>query len=1100
MPTVWGVGPARALAQDNSPAPILQWFESSYATMEHRTADLFLAGYGTVWVPPPGRADNGGFSVGYDVYDRFDLGTPGNPTLYGTQTGFRTFADTLHRAGGRLHIDAIINHNGFSDQGTVDTKGTSDPSDDVSFLEAGGYPGFVLQNPDGGNDPFGVPGTDGDFNSSYDYGDLRGRLAGLIDINHATNHRFIRHPVDVGDPRNIPAGAEPAFGRLANQVDPNNRRFYPDRDGPSISVFDPKAQQGDIRIYQFNTQNPMAGDAVEENATGLLMRYLQWMVQVNGVDGFRIDAAKHVEGFTFDFLDRAVYRQNPRLLLDGSTDHVFSYSEVFDGNKAFQQGFVRKDINPNDIGTVGGNRDVLDFPLHFALKQNLSGNGFQNDWRGIVGAGMDSNDDGKLNGSQGVKFVVSHDDGSPFLGNVAHAYTLLTPGNAVVYFNGKEFGDNRDFPKDGRGDALGGQFGDTITELVELRNTHGRGDYRERWLDKEYHAFERSGSMLVLLSNRNDAGVSDFKRLNVELPFGTHLIELTGNADHDPLAPKVITVTNDFFNGPSYVNARFLNNAGQDHGYLVYGLQNPQSDHGIELTNVSQVLEGDHTGTTNFENGTNRLADLHVITGDSFQVKLATKRVELLGDPNLRDHNADGDQALIRLNGGLDVNGNGSVDFVTPGTVSYGFENFTTLHNPGYFANNGAGGDGLYLQDIDASQLGEGQHFLTVRAFRHREDGGPAVYSDFKKVIYVDRLLPETEVAGSKPFSPFDGDLDFQFRSLDLTADTVHVFRNLTENVTEAEILARVANGEGATSRIDRDLFQRGWLGTESGNNVFTIVTREITGTTNIQRFTGVFVDGRGAGLGDLNFNNTIDTFDLVDQPDAFEAVLYSRGAAFNPAADIDGNGRVDNLDLYQLDDVLVTAGVSQSTTDAYDAMLLRRGNVNQQFGADAFDIDFLYEQIGTTPDNEFLAWFYDLNVDGTISEDDIDTLVMDIFRTTFGDIDLDGSVNLDDFNTLAINYNTSGGWARGDFNGDGFVDIDDFNTLAIHYGVGSGGTGGTGSAAIQSLIATSDLGIVYSDSLGRFVNATVPEPGSLVLLAAGGLLLTRRSCKPLAT
>ena len=66
---------------DVSPQPVLQWFESSYRTIEDRAADIFLAGYGFVWLPPPFRADQGDFSVGYDVYDRFDLGRPERPTL-----------------------------------------------------------------------------------------------------------------------------------------------------------------------------------------------------------------------------------------------------------------------------------------------------------------------------------------------------------------------------------------------------------------------------------------------------------------------------------------------------------------------------------------------------------------------------------------------------------------------------------------------------------------------------------------------------------------------------------------------------------------------------------------------------------------------------------------------------------------------------------------------------------------------------------------------------------------------------------------------------------------------------------------------------------
>ena len=73
-------------------------------------------------------------------------------------------------------------------------------------------------------------------------------------------------------------------------------------------------------------------------------------------------------------------------------------------------------------------------------------------------------DDGKHNGSQGVMFVSSHDNGPPPLGNVGYAYTLMMPGNAIVYTNGHEFGTNRSFPVDGRGDAIGGTYGNKITD------------------------------------------------------------------------------------------------------------------------------------------------------------------------------------------------------------------------------------------------------------------------------------------------------------------------------------------------------------------------------------------------------------------------------------------------------------------------------------------------------------------------------------------------------------------------------------------------------------------------------------------------------------
>src|SRR5215212_3093900 len=66
----------RHLLADYSPPAILQWFESTYDNIENRLPDVFAAGYGSVYTPPSGRADSSNFSVGYDAYDRFDLGKP----------------------------------------------------------------------------------------------------------------------------------------------------------------------------------------------------------------------------------------------------------------------------------------------------------------------------------------------------------------------------------------------------------------------------------------------------------------------------------------------------------------------------------------------------------------------------------------------------------------------------------------------------------------------------------------------------------------------------------------------------------------------------------------------------------------------------------------------------------------------------------------------------------------------------------------------------------------------------------------------------------------------------------------------------------------
>ena len=151
--------PARA--EDASQPPILQLFESRWQTIEGRMPDIFQAGYGRLWLPPPERADSGNTSVGYDVYDRFDLGSPRNETLYGTETSLKTLVTSAHTAGVLVNTDFIANHDGFSNSGTVDTKGTATTTDDVSFAQAGGYPGFALS----------VPGdVDGDFHGRFESG------------------------------------------------------------------------------------------------------------------------------------------------------------------------------------------------------------------------------------------------------------------------------------------------------------------------------------------------------------------------------------------------------------------------------------------------------------------------------------------------------------------------------------------------------------------------------------------------------------------------------------------------------------------------------------------------------------------------------------------------------------------------------------------------------------------------------------------------------------------------------------------------------------------------------------------------------------------
>ena len=86
------------------------------------------------------------------------------------------------------------------------------------------------------------------------------------------------------------------------------------------------------------------------------------------------------------------------------------------------------------------------------------------------------------------------------------------------------------------------------------------------------------------------------------------------------------------------------------------------------------------------------------------------------------------------------------------------------------------------------------------------------------------------------------------------------------------------------------------------------------------------------------------------------------------------------------------------------------------------------------------------------------------------GDADADGDVDIEDLSILASNWDAPSGmsWSDGDFDADGDVDIEDLSQLAANWNVG------------------------VSASQAYSYNGSIPEPGSLVLLAPGAAAFIR--------
>ena len=87
---------------------MLQFFNTSWKEITNKMPELAEAGYGSLWLPPPTKG-SGGLSVGYDVWDRFDLGSKDQRgsvrTRYGTEAELIEMVRIAHRFGLRIYFD-----------------------------------------------------------------------------------------------------------------------------------------------------------------------------------------------------------------------------------------------------------------------------------------------------------------------------------------------------------------------------------------------------------------------------------------------------------------------------------------------------------------------------------------------------------------------------------------------------------------------------------------------------------------------------------------------------------------------------------------------------------------------------------------------------------------------------------------------------------------------------------------------------------------------------------------------------------------------------------------------------------------------------------
>src|SRR5262249_40316215 len=92
---------------------MLQLFNLSWNEVTEKIPEIAEAGYFSLWLPPLCKAGSG-FSIGYDLFDFFDLGDKNQrgtvSTHYGSKTELLRTVVMAHRLGLRVYFDNIVNH------------------------------------------------------------------------------------------------------------------------------------------------------------------------------------------------------------------------------------------------------------------------------------------------------------------------------------------------------------------------------------------------------------------------------------------------------------------------------------------------------------------------------------------------------------------------------------------------------------------------------------------------------------------------------------------------------------------------------------------------------------------------------------------------------------------------------------------------------------------------------------------------------------------------------------------------------------------------------------------------------------------------------
>ena len=386
-------------------------------------ADL---GIRKVWMPPAFKATSAN-DVGYGVYDLFDLGEFNQKgtvrTKYGFKEDYLQAIQALKEAGIQPMADVVLNHKAAADGLEKFEVVEVDPNDRTIVL----------------TEPFTIKGW---TKFTFD-----GRNGAYNDFHW---HWYHFTGTDYDASRNKSG---------IYQIQGDNKGWAQD------DLVDSENGNYDYLMYaDIDFKHP----EVVEN----LNQWATWFIETTGVQGFRLDAVKHIDSF---FMKNFIQQ-----ITDRYGEDFYVFGEFWNGDEQ---------SNNDYLASIDYQFDLVDVALHHNLfRASQEGENF--DLTTIFNGTLASN-----HPKNAVTFVDNHDTqrGQALESTVgewfkpaAYALILLREAGLPCVFYGDYYGISGDFAQQ--------SFQAELDQLLRIRKDLAYGEQRDYFDDPNCIAWTRSGT------------------------------------------------------------------------------------------------------------------------------------------------------------------------------------------------------------------------------------------------------------------------------------------------------------------------------------------------------------------------------------------------------------------------------------------------------------------------------------------------------------------------------------------------------------------------------------------------------------------------------